>query len=185
MTPVDRVLAVVVAVATTAGIAWLSQMPVASARSGDATLRLTWRARPERIERCVTPSAEALAALPPHMRQTQVCEGINASYRLEVRRDTVLVDEHVVAPGGLRRDRPLYVFNEFAVPAGDATIRVTFTRIETAETTEETERSASDTLRESVPASLVWEERLTFAPGQVRIVSYDPERQQLFEIRPE
>lgn len=185
MTILDRVLAVVVAVATTAGIAWLSQMPVASARSGDATLRLTWRARPERLERCVTPSPEALAALPPHMRQTEICEGINASYRLEIRRDTVLIDEHVVAPGGLRRDRPLYVFNEFPVPPGEATIRVTFTRVETADAASDADRSASDTLRESVPASLVWEERLTFAPGQVRIVSYDPERRTLFEVGPE
>jgi hypothetical protein len=195
----DRIAGIAAAIAATIGITWLSQMPVASGDNAGSLLRLAWRARPERIERCETQSPEALAALPAHMRQTLVCEGINASYRLEVRRDGVLMAEQLVEPGGLRRDRPLYVFREIAVPVGDATISITFVRVEppTAEAddardTDEnsdddgrrTERRRGD-LTEAVPTSLAWEERLHFAPGHVRVISYDPEQRQLFEVRRE
>src|SRR5690606_37141869 len=112
------------------GIAVLSQMAVASDTSDRALIRLAWRARPERIEHCVTQSPEALAALPLHMRQTTICEGINASYRLEVRHGDETVAERLVQPGGLRRDRPLYVFLEIPVPAGEANLSIHFDRVE-------------------------------------------------------
>ncbi|ODS51832.1 MAG: hypothetical protein ABS36_18840 [Acidobacteria bacterium SCN 69-37] len=183
--PLNRFPGLVVAAVGACGLAWLSQIPIASDRASDAVLRLTWRARPERIEHCVTQSPEALAALPPHMRQTTICEGINASYRLVVQHNGVVVADQVVAPGGLRRDRPLYVFREITLPpADDAAIVVTFTRVEAGSGDAEPGQSDRDTMRESVPASLTWERHLRFAPGQVRIVSYDPERRALFEVVP-
>lgn len=185
MSALSRAFGVAAAVASVFGLTWLSHVPVASDTSDHALLRLAWRARPERIEHCVTPSAEALAALPPHMRQTTVCEGINASYRLEVRRDGLLVAEQHVEPGGLRRDRPLYVFRELTMPAGEATIRVTFVRVEAGDPNDDAGGKARDTLREAVPASLEWEQRLSLAPRQVRVVSYDPERRELFEVHGE
>jgi hypothetical protein len=181
-----RALGLAAAAISALGLAWLSQVPVASNTSDHALLRLAWRARPERIEHCVTQSPEALAALPPHMRQTTICEGINASYRLEVRRNGVLVAEQLVEPGGLRRDRPLYVFRELPMPAGEATISVTFVRVEASEPDDDDDDGeARDTLREAVPASLAWERQLSFAPRQVRVVSYDPERRELIEVRQE
>lgn len=180
----DRIIAGVLAVVTVFGIAWLSQVPLGRDASTGGLLRLAWRARPERIEQCVTQSPEALAALPPHMRQTTICEGINASYQLEVRHDGEAVAEHLVKPGGLRGDRPLYVFLEIPVPVGDADIGIRFVRLEEASGDGDEDRNR-DALREAVPPSLRWDERLSFAPGQVRLISYDPARRELFEVRQE
>ena len=187
MIPVARVIGLTAAAAGAFGIAWLSQMPVASNTSDQALLRLAWRARPERIEHCVTQSPEALAALPPHMRQTTLCEGINASYRLEVRREDETVAERLVEPGGLRRDRPLYVFLEIPVPAGDADLSIHFDRVEdsSGDGDEDGDDGSRDALTEAVPRSLRWDEHLNFAPGQVRVISYDTERRELFEVRQE
>lgn len=196
MTPFDRLAGLAVAAAATIGVTWLSQIPVASGDTAEALLRLAWRARPERIETCIAQSPEALAALPPHMRQTVICEGTNASYRLDVRRDDALVASRIVEPGGLRRDRPLYVFDEIPLPAGDVTIRVSFVRtdapgadgiVQDSEDRDDDDSGRSrrrrEELTEAVAASLTWEQRLHFAPGQVRVISYDPERRELFEVR--
>ncbi len=163
-------------------LSWLSNLPIAASTSDEAVLRLAWRARPERIEHCVEQSAEALAALPPHMRQATVCEGINASYRLQVRRNGALVLDEVVQPGGLRRDRPLYVFREIATPTGEAVVRVSFLRVEAVDAGSDDEETRG-LLREAVPASLDWEARLPFGPRQVHVVSYDPEHRRLFEVK--
>lgn len=187
MTRLERVAGLAVAATAALGIAWLSQVPFSSVASDQALLRLAWRARPERIEHCVTQSPEALAALPPHMRQTTICEGVSASYRLEVRRDDALVAGQVVEPGGLRRDRPLYVFLEVPVPAGDANLSIRFVRVEetSGDGDDDEDSENRDALREAVPSSLHWEERLHFAPRQVRVISYAPERRELFEVRQE
>ena len=57
---------------------------VPHARMGDAQLRLSWRARPERIEQCRRPSAAELAEVAEHMRQRVICTGVEASYTLRV-----------------------------------------------------------------------------------------------------
>lgn len=129
MTRLDRVLGLTAALAATLGIWWGSTVRMSPHASGDAVLRLSWSARPERVEECRPQSEDALARLPPHMRQAIVCEGTTAAYRLEIRRDgTVLADE-LVRGGGLRHDRPLYVFRDIPVPTGDATISVRFVRV--------------------------------------------------------
>ncbi len=187
MIPVPRLIGLAAAAAGAFGIAWLSQMPITSITSDQALIRLAWRARPERIEHCVAQSPEALAALPPHMRQTTICEGINASYRLEVRLGDATVAERLVEPGGLRRDRPLYVFLEIPVPAGDANLSIHFVRVEgtSGDDEDDGDNGSRDALTEAVPRSLRWDERVNFAPGQVRVISYDPERRELFEVRGE
>jgi hypothetical protein len=184
VTTVDRAIGLLVASLATLGLVWMSQVPVASDRTGEATLRLTWRARPERIEHCVAQNPEALAALPPHMRQTTICEGRSASYQLEVRREGELLAAQLVMPGGLRRDRPLYVFRDLPVPAGTGTFRVTFTRVEVAAASADRDEGAEerDTLREAVPPFLTWERVLTFAPRQVRVISYGPAQRELAEV---
>jgi hypothetical protein len=184
VTTIDRLAGLAMAAAATVGLTWLSQVPVESGTNDGALLRLAWRARPERIEHCVTQSPEALAALPPHMRQTTICEGINASYRLEVRRDDEILAERLVQPGGLRRDRPLYVFLEIPVPVGEANLSIRFERIEEASGGgDDPEGNVSrGALREAVPSSLHWGEPLRFEPRQVRVISYDPERRALFEV---
>lgn len=100
-------------------------------RADDAMLRLSWSARPERIERCQRLSDSAMAALPQHMRMRWTCEGQFASYRLAVRVDDRVVVLDTVRGGGLRHDRPLHLFKEYALPAGNYRLEVMLERIET------------------------------------------------------
>jgi hypothetical protein len=175
----DHLIGWTLAAIGTLGMSWLSQVPIAQPGADGAELRLAWRARPERIEQCEEQSAEALAALPAHMRRPVLCEGFAASYRLEVRHNGQVLAEQHVQPGGFRRDRPLYVFRELAVPAGEADVMIRFVRVEQGTVNVE----AGD-LTEAVPPALLYERRLHFAPGRVRLISYDPARRELFEVQP-
>ena len=105
-------------------------MPTSPDASAESVLRLTWTARPERVEDCRPQSEEALAKLPPHMRQAVICEGTTASYRLIVRREGAVLLDEIVRGGGIRHDRPLYVFREIRLPAGESTVGVQFDRID-------------------------------------------------------
>jgi hypothetical protein len=167
------------------GTVWLSHVPVISSPGDTAVLRVAFRARPERIETCVEQSPEALAQLPPHMRQARICEGTTASYRLEIWRDGALVAEHRVHGGGLRQDRPLYVFHEVSMPAGAARVTVRFAREREGE--DEDDRESDQTaeredLRQAVPRELTLERELTFNPRAVVVVSYDPDRRELVTL---
>jgi hypothetical protein len=186
-----------VAIGVAWAIAWLSQLPIGSGTSDSGMLRLGWRARPERIETCQSVDDQALASVPRHMRQPVICEGENASYRLEVAVDGQAAAERIVEAGGLRRDRPLYVFLEVPVPAGEVDVAVRFTRVEPADDDPDAgaadedrdgpddSRAAMarrDQLMEAVPPRLEYERRLRFAPRQVRVITYDPRRRELVEI---
>jgi hypothetical protein len=175
-----------VALAVVCAVAWLSHVPIPASPRDDAMLRVAFRARPERIEVCVEQSPEALAALPPHMRRAQICEGTTASYRLEVRRDGVLVADAPVRGGGLRQDRPLYVFREVSVPPGPAVVAIRFVREGNPAPMEQQSQppasSGSADLRQAIPSELVFERRVTLAPREVLIVSYDPDRRELYAV---
>jgi hypothetical protein len=134
VTSLDRGVGLGIALAATAGIAWGSNFPMTPHAVPDAVLRLAWTARPERVENCRPQTDEELAKLPAHMRQSTVCECTTASYRLEVRRAGTLIVEQTVRGGGLHHDRPLYVFRDIPMPAGEAPISIRFSRLETATT---------------------------------------------------
>jgi hypothetical protein len=155
-----------------------SRAPVTVRDSDDAVLRLAWSARPERIEDCRPRSAEELAALPPHMRQPLVCEGVAAQYRLMVRRGGALVADQVVRGGGLRHDRRLYVFREIALPPGEIAIDVRFERVDPATPPAAVAPSAS-----TVPPRLSFEQRLRVRPREVILVTYEPQRRTLVALR--
>lgn len=112
-------------------LAWGSIAPLRVARGDGAILRISLGARPERIEVCRRQTDEELARLAPQMRQSVVCEGTTARYRLEVRRNGELLHAQVVRGGGLRNDRPLYVSRDLPVPAGQASFTVRLARIDT------------------------------------------------------
>lgn len=169
MSRIHQGLGWIAAIAGTAATVWASHLPVSLPGSGEAALRLAWRARPDRIEECRPQDEEVLERLPPHMRQAMICEGVSATYMLEVRRDGAVIVERVVAGGGLRRDRPLYVFQEIPIPEGEATMSVRFTRREAGESTR----------GDAVPAELSLERRLRFETGRVILVTYEPERREL------
>jgi hypothetical protein len=60
------------------------------------------------------------------MRQPVICEGRSAEYRLTVLRDGAPLVDDTVHGGGARRDRPMYLYREFALAPGvhDLTIRL-------------------------------------------------------------
>lgn len=126
-----RALGVLLAVAGLMAMAWASTAPLRVDTSGDAIVRVSLGARPERIETCRTQSDEELAKVAPQMRQRVVCEGTTARYRLDVWRDRQLLLSRVVRGGGLRHDRQLYVSRDLRVPPGPASFAVRVTRIDT------------------------------------------------------
>jgi hypothetical protein len=178
-----------VATAATAVVAALSQVPYTPEPGPEALLRLSWRARGERVEVCRELSAEELEALPQHMRQERVCEGATARYRLRVEVDGERrVDEPVQGSGELQV-RPLYVYRELALPPGRHRIGISFERVGPAEPEagEHEEDGAEDEAetpdrraREAaVPRRLELQRAVELRPREVLLVTYDPERRRL------
>lgn len=168
---------------------------------GDAQLRLSWRARPERIEECRRPSAEELAQVAEHMRQRMVCTGVEASYTLRVAVDESVVTEEVVRGGGLRHDRPLSLLRDFPVREGAHRIRVTLRRRETPTATDTSlvvgsepdtglyagraAREATERTRRTlaaIPPSLTLDTTITFVRARVVLVTFDPDRRALVVV---
>jgi hypothetical protein len=117
------------------------------------------------------------------MRQPVICTGESAAYRLEVRRDGVVLADRVVHGGGWQRDRPLYVFQEIAQPAGDASISVRFDRIEPSPIARAPVRAdASGRFASDLPDRLTLERRFHFRPGAVILVTYDSNRRALVTV---
>lgn len=124
-------LAVIFTSAVLLAVAWGSVSPLRVASGAYATLRISLGARPERIEICREQSNEELAKLAPQMRQSVICEGTTARYRLQVRRNGELLHSQEVRGGGLRHDRQLYVSRDLRVPVGSAAFAVHLVRIDT------------------------------------------------------
>jgi hypothetical protein len=206
VTPLGRVMGIAAALLVTIGITWASAVRMPSSPAV-AVLRLAWTARAERIEDCRRQSEEELAKLPAHMRQAVVCEGTTAAYRLEVRRDGALIADQIVRGGGLRHDRPLYVFRDISLPPGDAAISVRFVRVDSAaagassgtpsalRSDDDRHSNAMDDGRrrregeerirgreEAIAASLSLERRFHFVAREVILVTYDAERRELVAL---
>ena len=204
MTPPLRPLRwAVAAMASAAGLvlmAWASAAPLAYQPAGVARLRLSWNARPERIEVCRSASDEELEREEEHMRQRVVCDGRFATYALRVEADGRLLSESIVRGAGLRNDRPVYLLRDFDVTSGVHRVRVSFTRRERTDTVAtnaapsgrtgadtglfagRAEREADERRRRArgaIPARLVLDTTLTFAPGRVLVVTFDGDRRAL------
>ena len=180
MTAGARAAGLLAALAVAIGTRWASTVPVATQGADAATLRLTWSARPERLEICRLATDDELARMPVHMRQPTICSGESAAYRLEVRRDDRVLLRETVRGGGWRHDRPVHVFHELAQPAGSAEIEVTFERIEAAPVEHTVRRPNAAALQTAeLPARLELEEQIAFRPGGVVLVTYDPARRTL------
>src|SRR5690606_41211795 len=82
---IRRIVGVILGTGAGLALASLSAIPVmVNGNAGEAMIRVAFSARPQRIETCREVSDEELAEIPVHMRQTTVCEGITATYLLEV-----------------------------------------------------------------------------------------------------
>jgi hypothetical protein len=169
------------------GIVWMSHMRLTPHANSEAMLRVAWTARPERVEQCETQSQEALAKVPAHMRQAEICDSVSADYVLEVRRNGTVLAEQPVRSGGLRRDRALYVFREVPIPSGEATIDVRFTRVtpvpKAAQDSQDGTRGGTivdpSAAAGAVPPTLFLTRRLIVGPGEVVLVTYDSGRREL------
>lgn len=168
------VVQAVVAAAALAGMAALSYVPYAHDAAAGSELRLAWRARSARVEACRRRTAEELARLPAHMRQEEVCERGVAPYRLEVALGDSTVVNRLIIAAGARADRPLYVFETLALPAGTYTLRVAFTR-EGAVAAD----SAALADPQAAPARLTMDTTLTLAAGRAALVTYDEDIRRL------
>lgn len=183
-----------------------SSAPVPFHAEEGGRLRLSWSARPERIERCREVSAKELAEREEHMRQRVECEGHFASYALVVALDGQAADTAIVRGAGMRHDRPMYLLRSFDVPAGRRRVRVEFTRRERSETKhdgddDDSERrtsadsgiSAGRAQREAVerarrgkaaiPPRLVLDTVLDIAPREVIVLTFNQERRVLEILR--
>ena len=200
-----RIAGAAVAMAGAVGVVHGSHVPVSLDTGSDAVLRVAWSARPERVETCRTLSDSALDALPEHMRQRTVCAGASARYHLEVRRDERVIATAELRGGGLRGDRQLYVFRELAIPSGTSDIAVRLVRLDSTVSPDATDAEAEDRqddagrrstrerpdadvsrsrrLADMVPARLELRERVTLAPREVLLVTYDSESRRLRSVR--
>ena len=175
---------------------------------GDARLRLSWSARPERIEECRTLSEEELALRAEHMRQRVECEGKFATYELEVAVDGRRLEREVIMGGGLRNDRPIHHLRELSVPAGEHRMRVALRRREAASPSAEprehdeddadddaesgistvrTERERTERARRArtaLPAEVVLDTTLSVGAGQVVVVTFDPGQRRFMIVQP-
>jgi hypothetical protein len=173
----DRIVGPVAALCLVVAITWISNVRLTPAQQGDALLRLSWSARPERVESCHEESAEEQARLPAHMRQSVVCDGGSAAYRLQVWRDGDLVLEETVRGGGLRHDRPLEIFREIPQRTGDADVVVRLERVDpSSAATNASQRTEAMHGVSDLPPVLVFQRRLHFERGRVIVLTYDPER---------
>jgi len=123
---INAAIGAVLAVLATVGLVALSDIPYGAERSEEATIRLSWRAVGERIEECRVPSEEELAALPPHMRRKEICEGKLAPFQLDVSIDGRPVHSGKIHASGARQDRLTYVFKEFRVSPCRHELKVRF-----------------------------------------------------------
>ncbi len=195
-----QALGAIVAVAATLGMVGLSRAPLSAYPDDTPILRLAWSVRPERIEHCRTLTDAELADVPAHMRQRVQCEGRSANYRLSVTIDGQPRLDTLVTGGGARSDRPVYVFRELQVPAGEHRLDVRFEREsvpdaegEPADSSDATPsvdtlmagragREAEERVRrqgEAVPPTMELVTDVTPAAREVMLVTYDIDRRAL------
>lgn len=188
-----------VSLLATALLAIASDIPVPWHDGDEAMLRLSLRARPERMEHCRAPSRQELEQMAEHMRQRLICDGTTASYLLRVSIDGNQVDSQVVRGGGLRNDRPLQVLSEYGVAPGTRRLAVTIERRETPNNSgdhdmtiesdpdsgtfagrarrEAGERERSR--RVAIPSLLTLDTLIAVEPRTVILVSFDPDTRSL------
>jgi hypothetical protein len=193
----------IAAAATAAGcvlLAYVSAAQLPYHAQDVARLRLSWSARPERIEVCRALSAEEQARREEHMRQRVDCEGGFATYTLQVAVDGHAIGESLVHGAGLRHDRPLYLLRDYPVLPGQHRVRVTLTRREktdndaaafarTAVPDADTglfagraQREAAERVRRAhaaIPPNLVLDTTIVFTPRRVTLVTFSAERREL------
>lgn len=140
-----------------------------------AMLRLSWVARPERIEECREVTEAELAARPAHMRQARECRGTAATYRMRLSVDGEFAAEEVLEGGGLRNDRAIFVLDEFALQPVRRHLVVQFSRVEPTDAP----MDSTSLRRGAVPRELLLDTTVTIPEAAVALVSLVDGRLQL------
>jgi len=150
----------ILAVAAASAIALLalrsaSFISTASDRGASAWVRLSWSARPERIEHCRRLTDAELEARPAHMRLRLECEGRFARYMLQLTVDDTVTVTDTVQGGGLRHDRPMHVLREHPLDPGTRRLLITLVRLDSlgAEVSESTTEADAHSERDAQTAS--------------------------------
>lgn len=198
MSPVRHLAATLAAVLTLLALRAATLYTWGTPDAAMARLRLSWSARPERVESCRTLSDAELSRLPAHMRLRTQCSGRSARYLLSVAFDDSVVYRDTVRGGGLRHDRPMHIFDEFSLPPRTLAIRVSLTRLDSAATGGDTTVAAPDTLlgaramrerderrrraAEAVPPHLVLDTIVRLEPRSVLLVAYDERTRRLVAL---
>jgi hypothetical protein len=199
-----RVLSVVTAVGAAIALRYLTAAELAVPAGASSLVRLSWSARPERLERCRRLTDDELAKRPVHMRLRLECQGSFARYHLLVSANGRVLASDTVRGGGLRHDRPMHVFREFALTPGPLRLTVALARIDSI-SAEPGDPAASaepaaggvrgDTLLgaregremaeraqrvgEAIPARLVLDTSFALGRGRVVLVTWDDEARRL------
>ena len=188
------------------GMTRLSVAPLQFHSANTARLRMSWNARPERIEVCRTLSDAELAQREEHMRQRVDCDGRSATYLLGVDVDGRHISRTVVRGGGLRHDRPIHLLSDIDIPPGKHHVLVTFTRREKtdndaaafkvvksdlADTGIFAGRAAREAVEHArraeaaIPPRMQLDTTLVLDSGQAVIVTFDPDSRRLVLIEGE
>ena len=171
-----RIVAWLLALAITAGIAALSRVPYAAESTGEALVRLSWRARGERVQECRPLTEEERRSLPSHMQRGEVCEGRISPYELTLVLDGERIIQDTIHGRGVREDRPLYVNRDLHVGPGPHGLRLSFSWIG--------EGRGTQPHPQAIPRELQLDTVLTAAPGEILLVTYSPETRQFVVLGP-
>ena len=156
------------------GVALLTEAPAEFSTDDRALLRLSWRLPAGEGQDCRRPTAEELAELPAHMRNPDAClGGSHPGFTLNVTVDGIDVVTDTLYPAGSRGDRPIFVFRELPLEAGEKSLRVRFEQNEGNVTPE-----TGDARR-----LLQWEDELTLAPREIVLLRYDQDSESLRAVR--
>jgi len=158
-----RAAAVLLAMAMTGGVAWLSRAPSNVGGDADAVIRLSWRVAGVPVEACRTRTDEELATLPVHMRSSQECTRTLAPFALNVAVDGATVVRDTVFPKGVRGDRPVYVFRDLPAKAGRMALSVRFEAV----------LAADAEPADGGVARYAWDGEVDLALGDVALLTLD------------
>jgi hypothetical protein len=151
------------------GLAASSAVDVPWHEAATAELRLSWTARPERIDRCRVLTESELVDVPVHMRRAVECDGQAATYVLTVRVDGRSVDSAVVRGSGARHDRPIFLLRRYPIEPGRHRVEVRMRRREAVDI----EGDTMPTDRSRLPRDLPLDTLVTARAGAVVLVHYD------------
>ena len=106
MNKARMVIILAISVVFLALIGWGSRANYQRDEAKHALLRLSWRMRGERIERCHDRTQAELDKLPVHMRTPRICETTAVPYRITLRIDDGPTDTMTLLPAGAKNDVP-------------------------------------------------------------------------------